>query len=81
MERDTVLIEHLWNFEHIPPSEGVRTKDWKYFRYVDHKSHEELYYLADDPKEIENLSGNSEHKAVLDKLRQKCDKLIAEHME
>ncbi len=25
LQRDTILIEHLWEFEHIPPSEGVRT--------------------------------------------------------
>ncbi len=27
VKRDTVLLEHLWDFEHIPPSEGVRTED------------------------------------------------------
>ncbi|MEO0334182.1 MAG: sulfatase-like hydrolase/transferase, partial [Bacteroidota bacterium] len=32
LNRDTALIEHLWEFETIPPSEGVRTAEWKYFR-------------------------------------------------
>ena len=41
--RDTILVEHLWEFEHIPPSEGVRTADWKYMRYVNDRSLEELY--------------------------------------
>ncbi|MEO0731403.1 MAG: sulfatase-like hydrolase/transferase, partial [Bacteroidota bacterium] len=54
-ERDTVLIEHIWEFEHIPPSEGVRTKDWKYFRYVNDLASEELYRLAQDPQETINL--------------------------
>jgi len=27
IERDTVLIEHLWEFDNIPPSEGVRTAE------------------------------------------------------
>lgn len=27
LDRDTILIEHLWNFDHIPPSEGVRTEN------------------------------------------------------
>ncbi len=27
LQRDTVLIEHLWEFDNIPPSEGVRTAD------------------------------------------------------
>jgi alpha-L-rhamnosidase len=40
LNRDTILIEHLWEFENIPPSEGVRTADWKYFRYVNDKSWE-----------------------------------------
>ncbi len=77
-KRDTVLIEHLWNFEHIPASEGVRTEEWKYFRYVDHKTHEELYNLKEDPKEIKNLAGYSEYSSVLHRLRQKCETLIHE---
>ncbi|MEM6380270.1 MAG: sulfatase-like hydrolase/transferase, partial [Bacteroidota bacterium] len=31
LDRDTILIEHLWDFANIAPSEGIRTKDWKYF--------------------------------------------------
>src|SRR5690606_3653892 len=50
LDRDTVLIEHLWEFENIPPGEGVRTSEWKYFRYVNDKSWEELYNLKNDPK-------------------------------
>lgn len=76
--RDTILIEHLWDFKNIPPSEGVRTKDWKYFRYVGHKEHEELYYLKEDSKEITNLVENAEYKEVLEKLREKCESLIKE---
>lgn len=79
LERDTVLIEHLWEFEHIPPSEGIRTKEWKYFRYVNDKSYEELYNLLEDPKEINNLSRDENHKDVLEELRKKCDALIAEN--
>lgn len=78
INRDTILIEHLWEFENIPPSEGVRTKDWKYFRYVNDKSFEELYDLKKDPKEIVNLAKDPKYKAVLDGLRKKCDALILE---
>ncbi len=78
-ERDTVLIEHLWDFEHIPPSEGVRTKDWKYFRYVNHKEVEELYYLKDDPKEINNLASDSKYEDKLIAFRKTCEELIAKH--
>ena len=70
LNRESVLIEHLWEFESIPPSEGVRTKDWKYFRYVNNKSWEELYDLKNDPQEINNLAKNAQFTAVLNKLRQ-----------
>jgi hypothetical protein len=42
LNRDTVLIEpSLVEFVNIPQSEGIR--GWKYFRYVNDKSVEELY--------------------------------------
>ncbi|MFD1316410.1 alpha-L-rhamnosidase-related protein [Namhaeicola litoreus] len=74
--RDTVLIEHIWDFSQIPPSEGVRTKEWKYFRYVNDKTIEELYNLKDDPKEIKNLIGDKKHQKIAAALRIKCDELI-----
>ena len=75
-ERDTILIEHIWDFDRIAASEGVRTKNWKYFRYVNDKSIEELYHLKNDPKEVNNLSNNPEYKSVLNALRKKCNSLI-----
>ncbi len=73
--RDTVLVEHLWEFDHIPPSEGVRTAEWKYLRYINDKSAEELYNLKDDPKEIDNLAGRPEFQKVLLEFREKNDEL------
>ncbi len=73
--RDTVLLEHLWEFENIPPSEGVRTSDWKYLRYINDKSWEELYNLKDDPKEINNLAGKAEYQKVLLEFREKNNEL------
>ena len=32
-ERKAILFEHLWKLPEIPSSEGLRTTDWKYFRY------------------------------------------------
>lgn len=78
LERDTVLIEHLWEFENIQPSEGVRTQEWKYFRYVNDKSFEELYHLKKDPKEINNLAKNSKYTEKLKAFRKKTDDLILE---
>ncbi len=81
LERDTVLIEHLWDFEHIPPSEGIRTKDWKYIRYVNNKSVEELYHLKEDPKEEQNLASNPKFEQKLVAFRKSCDALIKNHTE
>ncbi|WP_203532530.1 sulfatase-like hydrolase/transferase [Draconibacterium halophilum] len=75
IDRDTILIEHLWEFENIPPSEGVRTSEWKYMRYVNNKSLEELYNLKDDPKEINNLASNPKYNDVLFEFRAKNDEL------
>jgi hypothetical protein len=74
--RDTILIEHLWDFSEIPPSEGVRTKKWKYFRYVNDKTIEELYDLEKDPKEINNLIGKKKFNDVANNLRVKLEELI-----
>lgn len=75
LNRDTVLIEHLWDFENIPPSEGLRTAEWKYFRYVNDKSIEELYHLKDDPKEIHNLAKDPQHATRLAAFRKKLDSM------
>lgn len=81
LNRDTVLIEHLWEFDNIPPSEGAKTKDWKYFRYVNDKSVEELYDLKNDPKEINNLAANEKFKAQLVVMRKATDRLIHQNKD
>lgn len=75
LSRDTVLIEHLWDFDNIPPSEGVRTDDWKYFRYVDVPSIEEMYNLREDPEETNNLVADPDHQETLQKLRAELELL------
>ncbi|RCS26692.1 DUF4976 domain-containing protein [Polaribacter sp. WD7] len=81
LERDTILIEHLWDFKNIAPSEGVRTQEWKYFRYVDDKSIEELYNLKDDPRETNNLIHDEQYQDVLNNLRAKCEDLIEKYKD
>ncbi|MGB3150160.1 MAG: sulfatase-like hydrolase/transferase [Maribacter sp.] len=81
LQRDTVLIEHIWEFENIPPSEGVRTQEWKYFRYVNDKTIEELYNIKKDPQEINNLIGNKKYSTVANKLRAKLDELIKKNSD
>ncbi|MFC2110295.1 sulfatase [Bacteroidota bacterium] len=79
--RDTILIEHIWDFENIAASEGVRTDDWKYFRYVEDKTIEELYHLENDPNEVYNLANNSDYQSVLKKFRRKCNSLIDQYKD
>ena len=74
MDRDTVLLEHLWEFDRIPPSEGVRTKNWKYLRYVNDKSVEELYNLEADPIETQNLAKDLKYATKLNAFRKKTDR-------
>ncbi len=81
LQRDTVLIEHLWEFENIPPSEGVRTNTWKYFRYVNDQSAQELYNLKDDPKEINNLAKDQTYKDVLAGFTAACNNLIRKYQD
>lgn len=76
INRDAFLCEHLWKFKNIPASEGIRTKDYKYFRYRDFPDHEEFYDLKNDPIEKINLAGNKEFKKILIALREKCENLI-----
>lgn len=81
LRRDTILFEHLWEMANIPPSEGVRTEEWKYFRYINDQSIEELYHLKSDPKEISNLAGNPRYRKVLVSLRSKCDELLRKYQD
>jgi arylsulfatase A-like enzyme len=80
-DRDTILVEHLWDNEKIPPSEGVRTAEWKYFRYINDKAVEELYNLKDDPRETNNLADSKAHQKTLIALRKKCDELINKYRD
>lgn len=80
-QRDTILIEHLWEFENIPPSEGVRTQDWKYFRYVNDKAWEELYDLKSDPNEEFNLAKKPQYQVVLSQLRRSLENCIQKYRD
>ena len=72
-----------WYYEHtyanppqhrIPQTEGVRTKQWKYTRYPDvTPPYEQLFHLAADPQELQNLAADPAYAATLAKLRARCD--------
>ncbi|MEP2349377.1 MAG: sulfatase/phosphatase domain-containing protein, partial [Algoriphagus sp.] len=73
--------EHLWQVDIIAPSEAIRTEQWKYFRYINDPSHEELYDLRADPLETNNLAKDPAHQATLKKLREKMEKKIVEYLK
>lgn len=72
--RDEVFTEHLWEYEPIPRTEALRTRDWKLIRYLDHPEHVELYDLRDDPHEERNLAADPAHAATLAELSERCDR-------
>ncbi|WP_373524044.1 sulfatase [Aquiflexum sp.] len=72
-EREDFICEHLWQVDIIAPSEGLRTKDWKYFRYINDPQHEELYDLKSDPLEKNNLALNPAFQDQLTEMRRKFE--------
>ena len=74
--RDMFFCEHLFDRSDIPQSEGIRTTDWKYFRYRNYPDYEELYYISDDPMEKNNLVKSKSHQSTLEKLRKQTDEMI-----
>ena len=79
--RDDFFCEHLFNTPNIviPPSEGVRSRKWKYIRYFAQEPiYEELYDLATDPEETQNLCQSAAYAQAMDRSRLRCDQLLAE---
>jgi arylsulfatase A-like enzyme len=72
LNRSSILIEHLWPLKDIPSSEGIRTEQWKYFRYRYITAPEELYDLTNDPLEKNNLASDKRYSRILSKLRKEC---------
>ncbi|MHA8088275.1 sulfatase family protein [Aquirufa sp. Wall-65K1] len=75
--RKDFIVEHLWKVKIIASSEGIRSKQWKYFRYRDHLDREELYDLQADPLEKNNLANEPKFKKVLNQMRQKLANKVA----
>ncbi len=68
--RTDFFYEHHTRPQILPPSEGVRTAEWKYIRYVEpNPTVEELYNLVIDPDELHNLAQDKMHQPTLDRLR------------
>ena len=77
--RSDFFYEHHSVTQIIPPSEGVRTRDWKYIRWTDRDPLvEELYDLRSDPLEQSNLLGDPNAAARLDELKERWEALRRE---
>jgi arylsulfatase A-like enzyme len=54
----------------IAASEGIRTRDWKYIRYIDTEPlYEQLFDLTNDPREEKNLADRPIHRTPLVAMR------------
>lgn len=72
--RADFFYEHLFDHPAIPKSEALRTRQYKYARYIEF-DYEQLYDLANDPHETTNLADKPEHADILEKLRKRCNQL------
>jgi arylsulfatase A-like enzyme len=84
--RSSFFCEHLYEHDvnspvlHIVPSEGLRTKNWKYIRYIKNPGPEgeQLFDLAADPQETKNLLTDPGAAEQLDILRKEYERLRTE---
>lgn len=73
--RDDFFYEHYFKYmtgdRHIERTEGIRTKEWSYIRYIDQQGpqSEELYDIVNDRLQMKNLSGYPEYSEVMEKMR------------
>jgi arylsulfatase A-like enzyme len=64
-ERELFYEHHFTQRTIIPRSEGVRTSDWKYIRYIDAEPlNEQLFRFSRDPNEDRNLIRSDEKQAT-----------------
>ena len=68
------FYEHPFEHKTIAKSEALRTKRYKYARYIDY-DYEELYDLENDPAETINLAKDEKYKKTLTFLQNRCSEL------
>lgn len=72
--RSEFFYEHHSFPDRIPRSEGIRTEQYKYLRYLDSDPlYEELYDLEADPIEEYNLAGDPGYANLLREMRAKYE--------
>jgi arylsulfatase A-like enzyme len=68
--REAFFCEHHFGPKILPPSEGVRSKEWAYLRWLaPNPVSEEIYNVRLDPLEENNLAGSDSAPGRLDALR------------
>ena len=73
--RDRWYYEHFYEHQgNIRPTEGVRTRKWKYVRFPkEDPVYEQLFDLLKDPYEVKDLSRDPDHENMLKRLRWRCN--------
>lgn len=75
--RTDFLFEHLFDHPRIPKSEGVVSREEKYFRYLPPAPPLAYYYdLRADPEEAENLAADPEHAPRVAEMERRLEELI-----
>jgi N-acetylglucosamine-6-sulfatase len=80
--RQDFLIEHSSDtvFRRVEKMgyQAIRTDRWKYIRYRELEGCDELYDLAADPYELNNLFAEAAQRGTIAKLREQLDGLLAQ---
>lgn len=78
--RDAFLVEHYAEkiVPKVPDWQAVRTKEWKYIHYPTLDGMDELYNLADDPREIRNLIAAPASAGALSRMREELARQLRE---
>lgn len=76
--RNDWFYEHHFAHDWIPQTEGVRTRDWKYTRYLNEEPlFEELFHVRTDRDETQNLARRTEHASRLGDLRKRREEWLS----
>lgn len=77
-EREEFLYEYYWeyDFPHTPTTFAIRTPEYKLIQYHGVWDTEELYDMANDPRETTNLIDDAEHVDVKASLRHRLFELL-----